>query len=77
LVDAGRLVRALELHHPVDIDPGLAGVGFLGCPDHDARRIDLVDKTGSPRRDGGARSRDPDSMPVPTSGASDLTSSTA
>ncbi len=54
LVDAGRLVRALELHHPVDINSGLAGVGFLGSPDHDARRIDLVDEPGAPRRDGGA-----------------------
>ncbi|TPV97351.1 MAG: hypothetical protein USCAAHI_03178 [Beijerinckiaceae bacterium] len=54
LVNAGRLVRALEFHHPVDIDPGLAGVGFLGCPDHNARRVDLIDETGSPRRDGGA-----------------------
>src|SRR5580704_18997372 len=43
LVDACRLVRALELHQPVDIDAGLGGVGLLGRAYDDARGVDLVD----------------------------------
>ena len=55
LVDAGRLVRALELHQPVDVDAGLGGVGLLGRADDDAGRVDLVDDAGAPRGDRRAR----------------------
>src|SRR5690606_17848540 len=43
LVDAGRLVRALELHQVVDVDARLARVGLFGGPDDDAGRVHLVD----------------------------------
>ena len=43
LVDAGVLVRTLELHQIVDVDAGLAGIGLFGGADHDTRRVHLVD----------------------------------
>ncbi len=46
LVDAGVLVRALELAQPVDVDPRLRGIRLLGGAHDDARRVDLVDDTG-------------------------------
>src|SRR5439155_285654 len=54
LVDAGILVRALELHQTVDVDAGLGGVDLLGRPDDDTGRVDLVDDAGPPGRNGGA-----------------------
>ncbi len=51
LVDAGILVRALELHQPIDVDAGLGGVGFLGGAHHDAGGIDLIDDAGPARCD--------------------------
>ena len=55
LVDAGRLVRALELHQPVDVDAGLGRVGLLGRAHDDAGRVDLVDDAGAARGDRRAR----------------------
>ena len=55
LVDAGRLVRALELHQPIDVDAGLGGVGLLGRAHDDAGGVDLVDDAGAPGRDRRAR----------------------
>ena len=54
LVDAGVLVRALELHQPVDVDARLGGVEILGRAHHDTGGVDLVDDAGAPRRDRGA-----------------------
>src|SRR5216684_3168640 len=54
LVDAGVLVRALELHQPVDVDARLGRVEILGRAHHDTGGVDLVDDAGAPRRDGGA-----------------------
>src|SRR5476651_601269 len=51
LVDAGRLVGALVLHQPVDIDARLGGVEIVGGADHDTGGVDLVDHAGSARRD--------------------------
>src|SRR5207237_6049728 len=51
LVDAGRLVGALVLHQPVDIDARLGGIEILGGADHDAGGVDLVDHAGTARRD--------------------------
>src|SRR5205814_5265426 len=47
LVDAGRLVGALVLHQPVDIDAGLGRVEIFGGTDHDAGGVDLVDDAGT------------------------------
>ena len=55
LVDAGGLVRALELHQPVDVDARLGRVEIVGGADDDTRRVDLVDDAGAARGDGGAR----------------------
>ena len=79
LVDAGRLVRALELHQPVDVDAGLGGVGLLSRAHDDTGGVDLVDDSGAPGRDRRARSSRATiaSMPVPTRGASERTSGTA
>ena len=52
LVDAGVLVRALELAQIVDIDARFRRIGFIGGTNHDAGRIDLVDHSGTLRRDG-------------------------
>ena len=54
LVDAGVLVRALELHQPVDVDARLRGVELLGRADDDTGRVDLVDDAGAAGRDRGA-----------------------
>ena len=55
LVDAGVLVRALELHQPVDVDAGLAGLELFRGADDDTGRVDLVDDAGAPGGDRGAR----------------------
>ena len=54
LVDAGVLVRALELHQPVDVDARLGRVGLVGGADDDTGGVDLVDHAGAPRGDRGA-----------------------
>ena len=43
LVDAGVLVRTLELHQRVDVDARLAGLDLSGRADDDTGRIDLID----------------------------------
>src|SRR5690606_39086753 len=53
LVDAGVLVRALELHQPVDVDARLAGIEIFRGADDDTGGVDLVDHAGAPRRNGG------------------------
>ena len=53
LVDAGVLVRALELHQRVDVDARLAGLDVVGGAHDDAGRVDLVDDAAC----GGRRSR--------------------
>ncbi len=55
LVDAGVLVRALELLQPVDVDAGFRRIGLAGGAHHDAGGVDLVDHPGAARRDRGAR----------------------
>ncbi len=55
LVDAGRLVRALELLQPVDVDARLGRIRFVGGANDDTGCIHLVDDTGAPGHDGGAR----------------------
>ncbi len=55
LVDAGVLVRALELHQRVDVDARFAGIDVTRGAHDDTRRIDLVDDARPPGRDGGAR----------------------
>ena len=54
LRDAGRLVRALELLQPVDVDARPRGVALLGRPHDDTRGVDLVDDAGAARGDRGA-----------------------
>ena len=49
LVDAGVLVRALELAQLVDVDPGIARCQVVGDTHHDAHRVDLVDHAGALR----------------------------
>ena len=51
LVDAGRLVRSLELHQPVDVDAGFGRVGLVGRTHHDSGRVDLVDDARAARDD--------------------------
>ncbi|OWK21228.1 hypothetical protein AJ88_20100 [Mesorhizobium amorphae CCBAU 01583] len=55
LVDAGVLVRTLELHQPVDVDAGLAGIEIFRGADDDTRRVHLVDDAAAAGADGGAR----------------------
>ncbi len=55
LVDAGRLVGALELHQAVDVDAGLGRVGLFRRAHDDAGRVDLVDDAGAARGDRRAR----------------------
>src|SRR6185437_3630032 len=55
LVDAGRLVRALELHQVVDVDARLRRIVLLRRPDDDTGRIHLVDDAGALGNDRGAR----------------------
>ena len=54
LVDAGVLVRALELHQRVDVDARLAGLDVAGGADDDAGGVDLVDDAGAAGGDRGA-----------------------
>ena len=54
LVDAGVLVRALELHQPVDVDARLGRIEIFGRAHDDTGRVDLVDDAGAARRDRGA-----------------------
>src|SRR5262249_46061890 len=54
LVDAGVLVRALELLQPVDVDAGLRRVVLLGRAHDDTGGVDLVDDAGAARSDRGA-----------------------
>ena len=51
LVDAGRLVGALELHQPIDVDRGLGRVGLVGGANDDTGRVDLIDHAAAARRD--------------------------
>jgi hypothetical protein len=55
LVDAGVLVRTLELHQPVDVDAGFARMEIFGRADNDTGRIDLVDDAAAAGADGSAR----------------------
>src|SRR5690606_20448201 len=50
LVDAGGLVRALELLQRVDVDARVAGIDVAAGADDDTRRVDLVDHAGAGRR---------------------------
>ena len=59
LVDAGRLVGALELHQPIDVDARLGGVGLVRRAHDDTGRVDLVDHAGAAR----ARSPRPNRAP--------------
>ncbi len=54
LVDAGRLVRALELAQTVDIDARTGGVGFFRGADDDTRTVDLLHDAGALGDDHGA-----------------------
>src|SRR3546814_4847332 len=54
LVDAGVLVRALELQQVVDVDRLLAVRGLLGDADDGAGGVDLVDHAGPAGADGDA-----------------------
>ena len=49
LVDAGVLVRALELQQVVDVDAGRVARRLLGGADDDAGRVDLVDHAARAR----------------------------
>ncbi len=51
LVDAGVLVRALELHQPVDVDAGLGRIRLVGGADDDTGGVDLIDHAGAARGD--------------------------
>ena len=78
LVDAGGLVRTLELLQAVDIDAGLGGIDLFGGADNDTGRVHLVDDALAAGDDRGAESRaTTGSMPVPTNGASARSSGTA
>ena len=55
LVDAGVLVRALELHQAVDVDARLGRIEIFRGAHDDTRRVHLVDDAGAARRDRGAR----------------------
>ncbi len=55
LVDASRLVGALELHQRVDIDAGFAGLDILGGANDDTAGIDLIDDPAALGADGCAR----------------------
>ena len=55
LVDAGILVRTLELLQRVDVHARLAGFDLADGADHDAGRVDLVDHAAARRGDRGAR----------------------
>src|SRR5690606_30943868 len=55
LVDAGILVRALELLQTIDVDARLARLDHVGRADHDTGRVDLVDHAAAARHDRRAR----------------------
>jgi hypothetical protein len=55
LVDAGRLVRPLELAQTIDVHARLARFQHLGRAHNDTGRVDLVDHAGAARHDRGAR----------------------
>ena len=55
LVDAGVLVRPLELSQTVDVDAGIARLQFLGGANDDPLRINLVDDARAPRHYRSAR----------------------
>ena len=63
LVDAGRLVRALELLQTIDVDARLRGIGFFRRAHDDTGRVDLVDDARAARGDGGAANRAPPRLP--------------
>ena len=52
LVDAGGLVRALELRQTIDVDARLGGIGLFRGANDDTRRVDLIDDARAARRDG-------------------------
>ena len=54
LVDAGVLVRTLELLQRVDVDARFAGFNVASHADNDTGRIDLVDDTGTACSDSSA-----------------------
>ena len=54
LVDAGVLVRALELHQPIDVDARLGRIELFGRAHNDTGRVDLHDRAGAARSDRGA-----------------------
>jgi hypothetical protein len=54
LVDAGVLVRTLELHQAVDVDAAFARAKLAGDADDDAGRVDLVDDARPAGGDGRA-----------------------
>ncbi len=45
LVDAGRLVRTLELGQAIDVDARTTGIGLVGGAHHDPGAVDLLDDT--------------------------------
>ena len=55
LVDAGVLVRALELAQTVDVDARLRRIGLFRGADNDTRRVHLIDDAGAAGGDRGAR----------------------
>ena len=55
LIDAGILVRTLELQKVVNVDARYFSRRLFRRPDNDARGVDLIDDTGTPGHDGRAR----------------------
>ena len=54
LIDAGVLVRALELAQIVDVDARLRRIGLFRRADDDTRRVHLIDHAGAAGADGRA-----------------------
>src|SRR5262245_7474366 len=54
LIDAGVLVRALELAQIVDVNARFRRIGLLGRADDDTGRVHLIDHAGAAGADGGA-----------------------
>ena len=54
LVDAGRLVRALELAQAVDVDARLGRIGFFRRANDDTGGVHLIDDARAARGNGGA-----------------------
>ncbi len=63
LVDAGVLVRALELAQTIDVDAGLRRVGLFRGADDDTRRVDLIDDAGAAWRRSRRLNRAPRPLP--------------